>query len=208
MLLGCCYPCVRTPALFYASNSSFSRVFAYPRLLVILQADLAAWEERLHQVWDGQPQDSLDLALLDTKLKYPTLDINPFLDMIKVAGCWRRKGVRVLGSWSVPVYHFRCVHFLDYSSSSHGSHGSLVLLWSLQKRLLFCTCVRDISPSSFTLLVTIAMHMYAYILGHGDGHPRGAGQRPLRDLGRALRVLLPGRQHGKYEYCIRGRSHF
>ena len=40
----------------------------------------------MYQVWDGQPQDSLDLALLDTKLKYPTLDINPFLDMIKVGG--------------------------------------------------------------------------------------------------------------------------
>jgi len=57
-----------------------------PRALMntaVLKADLAAWEERLYEVWDGKPQDSLDLALLDTKLKYPTLDINPFLDMIK-----------------------------------------------------------------------------------------------------------------------------
>mmetsp|Transcript_21882 Transcript_21882/g.36984 ORF Transcript_21882/g.36984 Transcript_21882/m.36984 type:complete len:366 (-) Transcript_21882:345-1442(-) len=49
----------------------------------VMQADLAAWETRLYDVWEGRPQDSLDLALLDTKRRYPTLDINPFLDMIK-----------------------------------------------------------------------------------------------------------------------------
>ena len=35
----------------------------------VLAADLAAWEERLDEVWAGRPQDSLDLALLDTKVQ-------------------------------------------------------------------------------------------------------------------------------------------
>lgn len=44
---------------------------------------MAAWEERLYEVWDGKSRDSLDLCLYDTKLKYPEMEIEPFLDMIK-----------------------------------------------------------------------------------------------------------------------------
>eukprot|EP00616_Rhizochromulina_sp_CCMP1243_P016734 CAMPEP_0118995160 /NCGR_PEP_ID=MMETSP1173-20130426/58031_1 /TAXON_ID=1034831 /ORGANISM="Rhizochromulina marina cf, Strain CCMP1243" /LENGTH=369 /DNA_ID=CAMNT_0006946489 /DNA_START=126 /DNA_END=1235 /DNA_ORIENTATION=- len=49
----------------------------------VMRADLAAWEARLYQIWEGKPQDSLDLALLDTKHLYPTLPIEPFCDMIQ-----------------------------------------------------------------------------------------------------------------------------
>lgn len=49
----------------------------------VMRADLAAWEARLYQIWEGKPQDSLDLALLDTKQLYPTLPIEPFCDMIQ-----------------------------------------------------------------------------------------------------------------------------
>jgi phytoene synthase len=49
--------------------------------------DLAAWEHRLHQLWDpaqgNQVVDVLDLPLLDVHLTYPDLDIQPFLDMIR-----------------------------------------------------------------------------------------------------------------------------
>mmetsp|Transcript_10821 Transcript_10821/g.22712 ORF Transcript_10821/g.22712 Transcript_10821/m.22712 type:complete len:392 (-) Transcript_10821:211-1386(-) len=48
-----------------------------------MRADLAAWEERLYEVWDGRPEDSLDLALLDTKRRYPDMELEPFLDMIQ-----------------------------------------------------------------------------------------------------------------------------
>ena len=34
-------------------------------------------------MWDGKSRDSLDLCLYDTKLKYPEMEIEPFLDMIK-----------------------------------------------------------------------------------------------------------------------------
>ena len=49
----------------------------------VMKADLAAWEERLYEVWEGKCRDSLDLCLYDTKLKYPEMEIEPYLDMIK-----------------------------------------------------------------------------------------------------------------------------
>ena len=46
--------------------------------------DLSAWEIRLERLWEyGEVQDVLDLCLLDTRIKYPTLDIVPFVDMIR-----------------------------------------------------------------------------------------------------------------------------
>jgi phytoene synthase len=48
-----------------------------------MRRDLNGWQKRLHETWDGEVTDTLDLALLDTKTKYPTLEIEPFLDMIK-----------------------------------------------------------------------------------------------------------------------------
>jgi len=47
-----------------------------------LQKDLDAWTQRLRDVFQGQAKDSLDLALADTKMRYPTLSIKPFEDMI------------------------------------------------------------------------------------------------------------------------------
>jgi len=46
--------------------------------------DLSAWEMRLENLWQyGQVEDVYDLALLDVRAKYPTLDITPFMDMIR-----------------------------------------------------------------------------------------------------------------------------
>lgn len=47
-----------------------------------MKEDLDAWEDRLNDVWDGLPKDALDYALLDTRRSYPTLDKQPFQDMI------------------------------------------------------------------------------------------------------------------------------
>lgn len=57
-----------------------------PRALMnpeAMKADLAAWETRLYEVWDGRPEDSLDMALLDTIRRYPSMPIQPYLDMIQ-----------------------------------------------------------------------------------------------------------------------------
>lgn len=46
--------------------------------------DLSEWEIRLEQLFDtGDVVDVLDLPLLDCKVKYPTLPIVPFSDMIR-----------------------------------------------------------------------------------------------------------------------------
>jgi 15-cis-phytoene synthase len=46
--------------------------------------DLASWELRLEQLWSsGQVVDVYDLCLLDVRIRYPTMDIQPFLDMIR-----------------------------------------------------------------------------------------------------------------------------
>jgi phytoene synthase len=46
--------------------------------------DLSSWEMRLENLWNyGQVHDVYDLCLLDCRVKYPTLDITPFMDMIR-----------------------------------------------------------------------------------------------------------------------------
>jgi phytoene synthase len=46
--------------------------------------DLSSWELRLERLWQyGQVQDVFDLCLLDLRIQYPTLDITPFMDMIR-----------------------------------------------------------------------------------------------------------------------------
>lgn len=47
-------------------------------------SDLSQWEIRLERLWEsGEVVDVLDLPLLDVRLKYPTLPIVPFVDMIR-----------------------------------------------------------------------------------------------------------------------------
>ena len=50
---------------------------------VSLRVELAEWRARLRDIWRGRAHDSIDLALVDTVKKYPTLSITPFEDMIK-----------------------------------------------------------------------------------------------------------------------------
>jgi 15-cis-phytoene synthase len=46
--------------------------------------DLGAWEMRLQSLWDfGEVTDVYELCLLDVLVKYPTLKIDPFKDMIR-----------------------------------------------------------------------------------------------------------------------------
>ena len=46
--------------------------------------DLGSWEMRLENLWKyGEVQDVFDLCLLDVLVKYPTLPITPFVDMIR-----------------------------------------------------------------------------------------------------------------------------
>ena len=46
--------------------------------------DLSSWELRLENLWSkGEVHDVFDLCLLDVRIKYPTLEITPFLDMIR-----------------------------------------------------------------------------------------------------------------------------
>lgn len=46
--------------------------------------DLSEWEIRLERLWDyGEVVDVLDLPLLHVRIKYPALDIQPFIDMIR-----------------------------------------------------------------------------------------------------------------------------
>ena len=46
--------------------------------------DLGSWEMRLEKLWKyGDVQDVFDLCLLDVLVKYPTLPITPFMDMIR-----------------------------------------------------------------------------------------------------------------------------
>ena len=47
-------------------------------------SDLSEWEIRLERLFDrGEVVDALDLPLLDCKVKYPSLPITPFSDMIR-----------------------------------------------------------------------------------------------------------------------------
>ena len=46
--------------------------------------DLSRWEMRLEQLWQsGTVVDVYDLCLLHTRIQYPTMDIQPFMDMIR-----------------------------------------------------------------------------------------------------------------------------
>ncbi|KAL3924331.1 MAG: hypothetical protein SGILL_001114 [Bacillariaceae sp.] len=46
--------------------------------------DLGAWEMRLENLWKyGEVDDVFDLCLLDVLVKYPSLPITPFVDMIR-----------------------------------------------------------------------------------------------------------------------------
>jgi len=46
--------------------------------------DLGVWEMRLENLWKyGEVEDVFDLCLLDVLVKYPTLPITPFIDMIR-----------------------------------------------------------------------------------------------------------------------------
>lgn len=46
--------------------------------------DLSFWESRLEDLWEyGEVHDVFDLTLLDVRIKYPTLPITPFVDMIR-----------------------------------------------------------------------------------------------------------------------------
>lgn len=47
-------------------------------------SDLGIWEMRLENLWKyGEVEDVFDLCLLDVLVKYPTLPITPFVDMIR-----------------------------------------------------------------------------------------------------------------------------
>jgi phytoene synthase len=47
-------------------------------------SDLAVWEMRLENLWKyGEVEDVFDLCLLDVLVKYPTLPITPFADMVR-----------------------------------------------------------------------------------------------------------------------------
>ena len=46
--------------------------------------DLSSWELRLERLWDaGVVEDVYDLCLLDIRIKYPTMSITPFVDMVR-----------------------------------------------------------------------------------------------------------------------------
>jgi len=47
-------------------------------------SDLSSWEMRLENLWNyGDVVDAYDLCLLDVRIKYPELEITPFMDMIR-----------------------------------------------------------------------------------------------------------------------------
>merc|ERR1719454_2862386 len=48
-----------------------------------MMSDLSAWRSRLLKIWEGEAEDLIDVALVDAKRKYPTLELEPFLDMIE-----------------------------------------------------------------------------------------------------------------------------
>jgi phytoene synthase len=48
-----------------------------------LLEELVDWEHRLDEVFAGRPLDVIDAALTDTVIRYPTLSVEPFKDMIK-----------------------------------------------------------------------------------------------------------------------------
>jgi len=47
-------------------------------------SDLGVWEMRLENLWNyGEVEDVFDLCLLDVLVKYPSLPITPFVDMVR-----------------------------------------------------------------------------------------------------------------------------
>jgi len=48
-----------------------------------LAEELIEWEARLNEAFAGRPKDVIDAALTDTVVRFPTLSIVPFQDMIK-----------------------------------------------------------------------------------------------------------------------------
>lgn len=47
-------------------------------------SDLSSWEIRLENLWKyGAVEDVFDLCLLDVRIKYPALEITPFVDMVR-----------------------------------------------------------------------------------------------------------------------------
>jgi len=47
-------------------------------------SDLGVWETRLENLWKyGEVEDVFDLCLLDVLIKYPSLPITPFVDMVR-----------------------------------------------------------------------------------------------------------------------------
>ena len=47
-------------------------------------SDLGVWENRLENLWKyGEVEDVFDLCLLDVLVKYPSLPITPFVDMVR-----------------------------------------------------------------------------------------------------------------------------
>lgn len=49
----------------------------------LMMSDLSAWRSRLLKIWEGEAEDLIDVALVDAKEQYPTLELEPFLDMIE-----------------------------------------------------------------------------------------------------------------------------
>ena len=47
-----------------------------------MEEDLRLWKERLDRIWVQEPTDALDMALSDAKKNYPSMDIEPYNDMI------------------------------------------------------------------------------------------------------------------------------
>merc|ERR1719299_256923 len=48
-----------------------------------LREELIDWEARLNEAFAGRPRDVIDAALTDTVMRFPSLSIEPFEDMIK-----------------------------------------------------------------------------------------------------------------------------
>ena len=48
-----------------------------------LSDDLVLWNQRLESIFNNEPYDLFDFAMVDTVKKYPDLSIEPFKDMIK-----------------------------------------------------------------------------------------------------------------------------
>ena len=137
--------------------------------------DLSSWEMRLQNLWDyGEVEDVYDLALLDVRAKYPTLDITPFMDMIRgmlmdVPGlgqdryesfdelhlyCYRVAGT--VGLMSLPV--FGCAPGYDDEVARYVCNGNpmtINIFWGLTVSLNFFYSIpqrtRAVTRSRFSI---------------------------------------------------------